>query len=95
MEEIQKIEHYKQLMLDNNEEVGNDIPNTDAPQSIVTIARVCNMLGEIAKRGNYVEEAINYYLKGIRSDPIGYFDNYGDLAEISESLGHPGLSLII
>ena len=53
------------------------------------------MLGEISKRNDDLEEAIKYYLKGISSDPIGYYDNYTDLAEICEILDLPSLSLII
>jgi hypothetical protein len=94
LEENLRIDKYRQLMQENNEDEGvNDIP--EAPHSIVTIARVCNMLGEISKRNEEYEEAIKYYLKGIKSDPIGYFDNYNDLAEISETLELPSLSLII
>lgn len=34
----------------------------DNPKSIITMSRVCNMLGEISKRKNDYEAAISYYL---------------------------------
>jgi hypothetical protein len=59
------------------------------PQSIITISRVCNMLGEVSKSSGSFEVALSYYLKGIHSDPLGNADNFYDLAELYESLDHP------
>ena len=59
------------------------------PQSIITISRVCNMLGEVSKSSGLFEAAVSYYLKGIQSDPLGNADNFYDLAELYESLDHP------
>ena len=56
---------------------------------MVTVGRVCNMLGEIAKRRNGDEgSSIRFYLKGITAEPLGYFDNYSDLADICEEMGY-------
>ena len=63
---------------------------------MVTVGRVCNMLGEISKRRNQDEsECIKFYLKGITAEPLGYFENYTDLADQCGAMGYLELSLII
>lgn len=53
------------------------------------------MLGEISKRKNDFEAAINYFLKGLDNDSLGYIDNYIDLAEVCEILNESELNTII
>lgn len=53
------------------------------------------MLGEISKRKGNHERAISFYLKGLNNDPLGYPDNYLDLAEMCESLGSPQMRILI
>lgn len=45
------------------------------------------MLGEIVKRRNDFESAIKYFLRGLRSEPLGNADNYMDMAEVCEIMG--------
>lgn len=59
------------------------------------MSRVCNMLGEISKRKNDYEAAIAYYVQGLEKEPLGYIDNYLDLADISDMLSEPEIYLII
>jgi len=40
------------------------------------------MLAELSKRQLKNQEAVEYYLKGLRSDPLSYTDNYLDLADL-------------
>lgn len=46
--------------LEETERIGIEEGNN--PKSIITVSRVCNMLGEISKRKNDYEAAISYYL---------------------------------
>lgn len=66
-----------------------------APKSIITLGRVCNMLGEISKRKNDCEGAIKYYLRGLKHEPLGFNDNYLDLADISEIMNENEIHCII
>jgi hypothetical protein len=50
LEETSKIDYFRALALQEGEEINNELEDT--PQSMVTVGRVCNMLGEIAKRIN-------------------------------------------
>jgi hypothetical protein len=65
------------------------------PESIITVGRVCNMLGEIAKRRDDLLTAMGHYLRGLESEPIGYSDNYIDLAELVQYLGQSEVHTII
>ena len=76
-------------------ETTQDLDAADIPQSIITISRVCNMLGELHKRQESHQTAVTFYLKGISSDPLGNLDNYWDLAELYQSLGHSNMYLVI
>jgi len=51
------------------EEAGHPEPSHNEmiqhPKSIITLGRVCNMIGEINKKKNDYEAAIKFYLRGI------------------------------
>lgn len=79
--------------LEETERIGIEEGNN--PKSIITVSRVCNMLGEISKRKNDYEAAISYYLQGLEKEPLGYIDNYLDLADISEMLNEQEVYTII
>lgn len=78
-----------------NDSKQQSLPENQAPDSIVTIGRVCNMLGEISKRKNDYEAATQYYLKGLSAEPLGYLDNYVDLADICEILDQHELYTVV
>lgn len=95
LEESQKILAFYQLTDGGGHTDQPNMPENQAPESIVTIGRVCNMLGEISKRRNDLEAAVGYFLKGLCAEPLGHLDNYQDLAAICELLHEQELCIIV
>eukprot|EP00347_Sterkiella_histriomuscorum_P022730 403337377 len=100
LEENKKIEMYRRLeeeqlspgnINQNINSMNQQQNDNQQPKSIITIGRVCNMIGEINKKKNDYEAAIKFYLRGISQEP-SYLDNYVDLADISELLNEIEIS---